>query len=217
MNRPLAAMSNDHEGTLSARLLRHSVAYRAWQAPFAGQKFAAIERHNDLGGVRRVLDVGCGPGTNTRHFAHAEYLGVDLNPNYIADARRRYGREFVVADVTTFAGDPARPFDFILVNSLLHHLPTSDVERLLSHLATLLSDDGCIHILDLVLPDRFSASRVLARLDRGHFPRALESWRRLFVQSFEPVLFEPYGLGVAGVELWSMVYFQGRRHARHRQ
>jgi hypothetical protein len=102
-------------------------------------------------------------------------------------------------------------FDFIFANSLLHHLETEAVRRLLSHLSTLLSVDGHIHILDLVLPrKRFSISNALARLDRGDFPRPLGEWRRLFEQSFDVVEFEPYPLGAAGVTLWSMIYFKGR-------
>ena len=75
-------------------------AYRIWQAPFAEKKLAPILRHNDLGAVRRVLDVGCGPGTNTRHFATSDYLGVDLNEKYVEYARAKFGRTFVAADVT---------------------------------------------------------------------------------------------------------------------
>ena len=41
-------------------------AYRLWQAPFAEKKLEPLRRHNDLSTIRRVLDVGCGPGTNTR-------------------------------------------------------------------------------------------------------------------------------------------------------
>jgi SAM-dependent methyltransferase len=192
------------------RLLQHSIVYRAWQAPFADRKFAPIQAHNDLHAVRRVLDVGCGPGTSTPYFSHADYLGIDLNPDYIADARRRYAREFLVADVTTYTGDPTRRFDFVLVNSLLHHLPTADVRRLLAHLATLVTTDGSIHILDLVLPEHMSVGRLLARLDRGDHPRPLNAWRALFSESFDTVLIEPYPLGVGPVTLWNMVYFKGR-------
>jgi SAM-dependent methyltransferase len=196
--------------TLSSRLLGHSVVYRTWQAPFADRKFAPIQAHNDLASVRRVLDVGCGPGTNTAYFGRSDYLGVDMNPHYIADARRRHARDFVVADVTTYTVETTQPFDFILVNSLLHHLATSDVRRLLNHLSTLLTADGAIHILDLVLPARQSLSRLLARWDRGDFARPPDVWRVLFTESFDPILVEPYRLGIPGLTLWNMVYFKGR-------
>lgn len=193
-----------------ARVMEHTLAYRVWQAPFAERKLAPLFAHNDIPRVRRVLDVGCGPGTNTSHFAHADYLGIDFNPAYIKSARQRHGREFIVADVTTYEVAPERRFDLILANSLFHHIETANTERILAHLATLLSEDGHIHVLDLVLPPRPTISRFLARADRGDFPRPLEEWRDLFTRAFEPVVFEPYSLGVAGTTLWSMIYFKGR-------
>jgi SAM-dependent methyltransferase len=193
-----------------ARLMENTLAYRVWQAPFAEQKLAPLYAHNDVARARRVLDVGCGPGTNTAHFAHADYLGIDFNASYIESARQRYGREFVVADVTKYEVAPDQRFDLILANSLFHHIDTASTSRILAHLATLLSDDGHVHVLDLVLPERPSVSRLLARADRGEHPRPLEEWRALFSAAFEPVVFEPYPLGAAGMTLWNMVYFKGR-------
>ena len=204
------ASSPNRGRALTERLLEHSLVYRAWQTPFAERKFAPLRRYNDIGAARRVLDVGCGPGTNTAHFDRSEYLGIDFNPDYVATARDRFRRDYVVADVTTYTVDPAKRFDFILLNSLLHHIETAGVRRILAHLATLLTEDGHIHILDLVLPDHMSVGRLLAHWDRGHYARPLDTWRTLFTEHFEPVVLEPYPLGMAGVALWNMVYFKGR-------
>jgi SAM-dependent methyltransferase len=190
--------------------MENAVVYRLWQAPMAERKLEPFFRHNDRARFRRVLDVGCGPGTNAAHFLGQDYLGVDINPGYIRDAERRYGPRFRVADVTTMHLEPGQGWDCILVNSLLHHLPDDAVDRLLGHLGTLLTEDGAVHILDLVLPAKPSVSRLLARLDRGDFPRPLERWRELFSRHFALDVFEPYPLGVAGLTLWSMVYGRGR-------
>ncbi|MBI5181710.1 MAG: class I SAM-dependent methyltransferase [Nitrospirae bacterium] len=191
--------------------MENTFVYRLWQAPFAERKLAPFLAHVDVMLLRRVLDVGCGPGTNARHFLQCDYLGVDSNPAYIRDAERRFGPRFRVVDVTTMRIVPGQGFDAIIANSLLHHLPDDAVDRLLAHLATLLSDDGAVHILDLVLPDRLLVSRLLARLDRGGFSRPLERWREIFSRHFATAVFEPYPLGIGGVTLWNMIYFQGRR------
>ena len=190
--------------------MENTLAYRIWQAPFAERKLRPLFAHNDVASARRVLDVGCGPGTNTHHFAHASYLGVDFNPEYIASARARHGRDFRVADVTTYDVAPTERFDLILANSLFHHIDAVNTARILTHLATLLSDDGHVHIFDLVLPAGPSVARLLARADRGDHPRPLAEWRELFTSAFEPVVFEPYPLGMGGMTLWNMVYFKGR-------
>lgn len=192
-------------------LLAHSVVYRLWQLPFAERKLAPILRRGEISLARRVLDVGCGPGTSAAHFAGADYLGIDVNPDYIASAKRRHSRRFMVADVTKYSAADEERFDFIFVNSLLHHLETTAVSRLLSHLTTLLTDDGHVHILDLVMPaEHLSISRILARADRGDFPRPLGEWQALFSAAFEVVEFEAYPLGIGGITLWNMIYCKGR-------
>ena len=192
-------------------LLERSFIYRAWQRPFAERKLAPIIAQGDIARARRVLDVGCGPGTNAPHFDHADYVGLDINEDYVAKAIRRYGRRFLVADVTSYTVEAEGRFDFILLNSLLHHLATPAIRPLLSHLADLLSEDGHVHILDLVLPaEEYSVSRILARADRGHFPRPLRDWRVIFGDILDLEHFEPYRLGAGGVTLWNMVYCKGR-------
>jgi len=190
-------------------VLERSAIYRAWQAPFANGKLAPLFLHNDLNRIHRVLDVGCGPGTNTHLFTHADYLGIDVNPDYIAFARERFGRQFIVADAVNYQVPREQSFDFILVNSFFHHVDTGSVCRILHHLRTLLSPGGHIHILDLVLPDRASIARLLARLDRGGYPRSLEKWRNLFSEHFELAIFEPYAVKLMQATLWNMVYCKG--------
>jgi SAM-dependent methyltransferase len=195
---------------LKDRLLETSLAYRLWQGPFAERKLAPVLAANDLRTLRRVLDVGCGPGTNATHFEHTDYLGLDLNPRYIESARRSFRGRFEVADATTYAGEPTDRFDFILVNSLLHHLDDQGAARVLSSLAGRLAPGGHVHVLDLILPDRAGLARTLARWDRGHHARPLERWRTLFGAHFDEVLLEPYALTALSVPLWNMVYFKGR-------
>jgi SAM-dependent methyltransferase len=196
---------------ISTRIIEHELPYRLWQAPFAEDKFSPVLAHNDLASARRVLDVGCGPGTNAHHFLGADYLGLDCNPAYIESARRRHRRNFSVADVTLYRVQDSKRFDFILVNSFLHHIDAFDSWRILAHLNHLLTDDGHVHILELVLPEDPSPARFLARMDRGEFPRPLHEWRTIFYRHFEPVVFEPYSLKALGTTLWNMVYFKGRK------
>ncbi len=192
-----------------ARLLEASPGYSLFQAPFAVHKIAPILADPDARRACRVLDVGCGPGTNTAHFGRMDYVGVDVSERYIRSARRRHRRTFFVADVSRpFVRDVT--FDCILSNSLLHHLDDRSVRATLRNLRALLASDGHLHVLDLVLPKSWSVAYVLAKSDRGDFPRSLNQWRELLCQYFEPVVCSPYALGFPGVPLWHMVYFKGR-------
>jgi SAM-dependent methyltransferase len=192
------------------RILSQPIAYRLWMMPFAARKLESLAKHNDLRSVRRVLDVGCGPGTNAPAFEHAEYVGVDLNPSYIESARKRFGRNFLVADVRGNAFPVGSGFDCILVNSLLHHIDLASTSSLLRRLTELLTPDGFVHIIELVLPERISVARALARADRGNYARPLGDWKTIFSEHFEPVVFEPFTQRNAGVTLYELVYFKGR-------
>jgi len=75
----------------------------------------------------------------------------------------------------------------------------------------MLTEDGHIHTLDLVLPARTSIPRLLARMDRGEFPRPLEDWKQIFSASLETEIFDPYPVTGLGATLWEMVHFKGRR------
>ncbi len=195
---------------LTERFLEQPWVYRAWQSPFADQKFAPVLAHNDFKAVKKVLDIGCGPGTNTKYFANAEYLGVDINEQYVQHARRRHSRAFIASDVRTYSPEDEARFDFVLINSFLHHLNSGDVAGILSHVPSLLDKRGHVHILEVVMPPEPSISRLLARWDRGKFVRPVEEWNAIFSKYFEPVLFERYPLTGSGVTLWNMVYFKGR-------
>jgi SAM-dependent methyltransferase len=194
---------------LTETLLEQSSVYRLWQAPFATRKFAPVLAHNNFRRINRVLDVGCGPGTNSLRFMHTKYLGIDINPAYIESARKRYGRDFIVADARTYRAHSESCFDFVLVNSFLHHIATADVIELLSHLRTLLTDNGCIHILEPVMPEGWPIARWVAYADRGKFVRPLQEWDAIFTKIFHTIVFEPYPLKGVGMTLWNMLYFKG--------
>lgn len=195
---------------ISTAILENAAVYRLWQAPFANRKIEPIFRHNDMREIRKVLDIGCGPGSNTHYFMKSDYLGIDINEHYIESARRLYGKDFIAADALCYAARCHQRFDFILVNSLLHHLDTPAVLQLLTSLVKLLSEDGHIHVLELVRPEQPGIADLLARKDRGKHARFLPDWRQILSSVFGTVVIEPYTLNMFGSILWNMVYFKGR-------
>ena len=133
----------------------------------------------------------------------------NINPSYIRYAQEKYKRNFVVQDVCTFEASASERFDFILLNSLLHHLSDDDTHRILGQLAKLVSPGGFVHIVDLVLPARRGIPRWLAESDRGDFPRPLSAWEGIFTTHFRTSVFEPFPIKLFGIDLWNLVYFKG--------
>ena len=124
------------------------------------------------------------------------------------------GPRFVVGDVTQELPASGAPYDFVLVNSLLHHLDDGGVQTTLRRATALLADDGAIHILDLELPRRPSVARFLARHDRGDFARPRQHWRELLSGVLALDHFEPYPLGIGPLALWRMFYCRSNALAR---
>ena len=189
------------------RILEHPAVYAASQALFIEEKFAVIQRHLQHQRIRRILDVGCGPGINAPLFGDAEYVGIDLNERYLEVARQRYRGRFIQADVSTADLAWLGTFDTILVNSLLHHLPDEGVRTLLRQLRALLEPTGTIHMLELMWPDRGSVVGLVgAAIDRGRYARRIDAWRQLFEEHFETLSLEPHAFKAG---LWAQLYFRG--------
>lgn len=195
---------------LTAWILKRPWLYRLWQAPFAEKKLAPLYAHDDLLSIHRVLDVGCGPGTNAAHFRHTEYVGVDVNEQYVKYASRKCAGTFISCDATRKLPLPHHHFDFVLVNSLLHHLDAEEASVLLEQLRGLTASDGYLHVIDLVLPSKMSLARRLAVWDRGKFARSMDDWIQLIRRSFDLLTVEQFTIGVLGFALWHMFHMKAR-------
>lgn len=188
-------------------ILDNPSIYLLWQSPFVRQKLKPLkESLTDVAG-RRVLDVGCGPGTNAPAFDNAgSYLGVDLNEAYINYARRRFKGRFEVHDVTH--GPPVEEtFDLILLNSLMHHLDDDEVCELVGSLPSMLEPGGEIHIIDLVMAER-GLPRALAKADRGAYARTVASWRSLVSSRLAISECKEFAIGLGPLKLWNLVYIR---------
>jgi SAM-dependent methyltransferase len=181
--------------SIKDRVLEIPWVYRRWQAPFSEAKLEPFLNYADISSVKRVLDVGCGPGTNAPHFANVDYVGVDVNPDYIAEASRKFGGRFLVGDVSDPSVLPDEEFDLVFANSLMHHLSDQVVDGLLQRMAELCTADGTVHVLDLVLPDRASIPRLLAKADRGDYPRPACEWRSHFTRHLDEAHSATYRFG----------------------
>lgn len=195
-------------------LLESPAVYGLWQAPFALKKLAPVLANAPLTSASRVLDVGCGPGTNAALFDGLDYVGIDWNDRYIRYARRHHRGTFVTADLTTYVPPAGATFDLVLINSFLHHLDDASARIVLAKLGPLLSPDGAVHILELVRPSEWGAARLLAHWDRGKYARTVPEWAKLIASELAVQSTQPYPVSLLGLPLWHMVYVMARRYSR---
>ena len=144
---------------------------------------AVIRRDLVLGGRARTLDLGCGPGAFADLFVGGDYVGVDLNPRYIAHATRHRAGTFLVGDARAVDLPDGR-FDQVLVFGLLHHLGDDDVRRVLREARRMLAPGGRIlAIEDIPALSRLNVvGRLLHRVENGEHIRPPGAYSRLYAE-----------------------------------
>lgn len=82
---------------------------------------------------QKVLEVGCGMGTDAVQFARAgaNYTGIDLTPRAIELVRQRFAQENLVGNLQNADAEnlpfPDNSFDLVYSHGVLHHTP--DTQR----------------------------------------------------------------------------------------
>jgi 2-polyprenyl-3-methyl-5-hydroxy-6-metoxy-1,4-benzoquinol methylase len=131
---------------------------------------------------QRLLDVGCGYGDLSEHLPGVDYVGIDLNEDYIAYARRscRDGTRFEVASVTNLKKEDFGAFDCAVAIGVLHHVKDCDAISLFRALPDVLKPGGRFVTVEPVWdPEQRTTARVLAALDRGRFVRSQDAYEQL--------------------------------------
>ena len=97
---------------------------------------------------KRILDVGCGPGSDAKYFSDRgfEVTGIDLTKNFIKMASKNAPKaSFIVMDMRKldFAD---KSFDGIWANVSFLHLPKSEGKGVLLEFARVLKQGGLLYL-----------------------------------------------------------------------
>ena len=149
----------------------------------------------------KILDIGCGPASQTHRFIDSNYLGIDLSAGYIKEANDKYQEyeniNFLCTDVNTFFGSEKNlqeKFDLIILCGILHHLSDNEVESTLAPLRNLLNPDGGVRTLDGVYTDSQSKiARWILSKDRGKFVRTVADYESLIIRHLPSATYKIYG------------------------
>lgn len=135
------------------------------------RRFRVLESWGVLRDEPSVLDIGCGTGPYA-HITRGPYLGLDLDPKYVACAKRRHrehaNREFCCMDATHLAPGERR-FDLAILVDFLHHISAEDVVQLLQHVGRL--TPGHVASFEPVLEQTNPIGGWIIANDRGNFMR----------------------------------------------
>lgn len=142
----------------------------------------------------KIFDMGCGPADVLNYLPEVNYTGLDISPDYIRSATRRFGSRgrFLCGDVgQALIEEEQGSFDLVLATGLIHHLDDRQATRLfelarraMRPTGRLITYDGCY------VPEQSRVARWLLARDRGRFVRREEDYLKLALAQFAKV--EPH-------------------------
>ena len=139
----------------------------------------------------KVIDIGCGPAQILPWLPAVEYMGFDINPSYIASAKRRHGAKgsFVVGDTKSLWDDPRfGDSDIVIGLGILHHLDDEDAEHCIRFAHRALKHGGRFVSLDACwVSNQGFLSRYIMSKDRGRNVRTEQAYRQLAGKVFKNV------------------------------
>lgn len=171
------------------KLLDDPRLYMLFQTAVGGihSRRLSIQQYLNIPPGARILDIGCGPGFVAAFVPHATYVGYDVARKYIEYAKRKYSPlgVFHCGEYTRQELEKYEPFDFVMMNGLLHHLDDATALELLKLAMASLKPGGKVLCIDGGLhPKQNAFARYLVKGDRGEFVRSPEAYEKLAVEVF---------------------------------
>ena len=173
--------------------LKRPTVYNVFSAAVGGNvlRRSLIQNHIRARPGDKVIDIGCGSAQVLRYLPHVDYLGIDINPDYIAFARRTYGSKgtFLVGDTQAFRGEPRfKDADIAMAFGLLHHLDDEDAVHSVQFAHDVLRAQGRFVCHEPCwIPNQGAFSKYVMSIDRGRSIRTEEQYRQLAGKIFKKV------------------------------
>ena len=178
-------------------MLRHalsspsSVAVTQAMLGIRGGRDALFRDWIRIGRGARVLDIGCGIGSLSRHLGpDAIYVGADLEWRYLRHGADRYGlrASFVRCDVTQGWPFHEHGFDCVFGFGVLHHLSDAEALFVLGEARRMLKRGGALYTVDpFAAAGQGWVKRALLAMDRGEHIRRSSDYHRLVESVFTQV------------------------------
>lgn len=124
--------------------------------------------------VKSIVDLGCGDWAYMEKLdlGRAEYLGLDVVPQLIAENSRRFGSDKVRFDLFDIDADYLPPADLLICKDVLQHLGSVSVQKVLSQMhnfryCLLTNDIDRFHMPYWPLKVRHSVARANIEISDG--------------------------------------------------
>ena len=149
------------------------------------------EQHIKIKKGQSILDFGCGPGDILEFFPDVDYLGIDIDAEYIRKAKSKYGdrASFICSELKDIKLNKPNSFDFVIASGVLHHMNDSECSNFFEFAKVALKPNGKLLTLDGVyIKNQNAVSKYLLDKDRGQYVRDEETYKKLIQNHFGHVI-----------------------------
>ena len=134
----------------------------------------------------RVLDFGCGIGSNSKLFDAEDYIGVEVDASRVESARIKYPASqfekipFISSrdDKIPFKDDS---FDIIFISLCLHHIDSSTCKLLFKEFKRILNQNGkIVGIEPCILRNNYFSNVFMNVVDAGDYILSIEEYKKMY-------------------------------------
>ena len=175
------------------RWLNVPLVYNAFSAVVGANALRRrlIQNHVRARPGDKVIDIGCASGLALQWLPPVQYLGLDISPDYIAFARKKYGRRgtFVLGDARSLRTDSRfQDADIVIALGVLHHLDDREARDCIQFAHGALKPNGRFVFHEPCwIPNQGPVSKYIMGSDRGRNIRTEQQYRDLAGEVFRKI------------------------------
>ncbi|MBS4534898.1 class I SAM-dependent methyltransferase [Clostridium sp. D2Q-14] len=130
---------------------------------------------------KKILDFGCGIGSISCIFQPEMYIGFDCDDKRIEYAKKLYPNyKFMTIKENKFPISK-NSIDYIIISSVLHHIPTNTLINYLEEFKRILNSNGSLIIAEPCFYEKNSLSnKFMSTFDKGKYIRNEKDYLNIF-------------------------------------
>ena len=159
--------------------------YKNLVVPLQGKEtFKFVDDHYNKGD--KVLDFGCGIGSNSKLFHHDDYIGVEVDESRVLSSTLKYPKSRF--EQIPFISNPSdkipfedNSFDLVFISLCLHHINSDTCKLLFKEFSRVLKDNGkIIGIEPCILSKKYFSNVFMNIIDAGDYILPIEEYKQIY-------------------------------------
>ncbi len=134
---------------------------------------------------KKILDFGCGTGSQAVFFEPKLYYGVDIDEKRIQAARKNFPKHLFFLQNENKIKFEDNFFDVILAIAVLHHISDKKLSFYIDEFCRILKKDGVIISVEpCIFPKSNLRNKLMKFFDQGKFIRTEKEYKSFFDKRF---------------------------------